>query len=100
MSEPARPLTSRVDSTVMHPELPHRRHRLVLDLHADSIEDICRALSSLAFDIEQDGLTVRTSGGYSDGYHVELTDYGPTFTHERYIAELDEWRRRREASDA
>lgn len=100
MSATARPLTSRVDSTALHPELPQRRHRLVLDLHSDTIEDLCRALSSLAFDIEHDGLTVRTSGSYSGGYQAELTDYGPTFTHERYMAELDEWRRRREASDA
>lgn len=94
-----RPLTARIDAAALQPTLPRRRYRLVLDLHADDLNALCHALLSLAFDIEHDGITVRTSGGYSDGSQAELTDYGPGVTHDRYIAELDEWWRQRRQED-
>lgn len=86
------PLTNRIDATSPHDSPPpKRRWRLVLDLHADTPEEVRRALGGIAHDLREGSTTV-TSGGSDSGYHWELTDYGPEVTHDSYVAALDAWR--------
>lgn len=95
-------LTRRIDSARTE-DVPRRRYRLVLDLEADTIDALSSALTSIDFEMSHpDGpVTMEsTSGGYSSGWHYELTDIGPERTNAEYIKLLTRWRvKRREAID-
>jgi len=54
-------------------DAPKRACRFVLDLEADTQQDIVSALISMAHQIERDEMTQGVSGGYSSGYIYELT---------------------------
>ena len=73
---------------------PKRRHRLKLDLHADSLDDMVSAMEGVLHRIyeAENGrtLTVVTSGSPSAGFHLEHT-VDESMTAERYRAELDAW---------
>ena len=72
-------------------DTPQRRFRLVLDLDADTRDDLDAALTSLSFAVNDETLTQRTSGGYDYGYHVEVIDRGEDVTHDSYVQELARW---------
>jgi hypothetical protein len=76
--------------------VPERRYRLKLDLQADSLDELGRALGQLETDLAIGDLKVtpdRASGGVTYGYHLELTEPHPGRTHEEYADLLDAWRR-------
>lgn len=79
------------------PAPPRRRLRLLLDLGADDLHALCAALNVIANDLDHEGRTERetTSGGYSDGWHLVLTDAGEHVTHDSFVAALNEWREAR-----
>lgn len=74
---------------------PKRRLRLALDLGADDLSTLGAALRSIAHDLEYEDREERetTSGGYSDGYHLELT-CDPAMTGDLFREELEAWRQR------
>lgn len=78
------------------PEPPERRYRLKLDLEADSLDELGRALGQLETDIAIGDLKVtpdRASGGVTYGYHLELTEPHPGRTPEEYRDLLAAWSR-------
>lgn len=90
---------------------PHRKHRMVLKLEADSIDDLSGALTQLALDLDMDDMrgrdwterVDRASGGPSSGYQLDMvTD--PNMDHDTYIQLLNAWldsdRQRRQAERA
>jgi hypothetical protein len=79
---------------------PHRRLRIKVDLEADDIQELTRALDGISLDIERDGREERdvTSGGWGAGYHYSLT-CNPDMTGDLYrdlLAHYVEQRRRKE----
>jgi hypothetical protein len=77
------------------PSLSRRKRacRFVLDLEADTRQDIVNALISMAHQIERDEMTQGVSGGYSSGYIYELSESDrPTHTEwaEKLRAYLDD----------
>ena len=66
---------------------PVRACRFVLDLQADTRQDLADDLYNLARRIERGELTKGLSGGYSSGYIYELTENeGPS--HDEWYAQL------------
>ncbi len=62
-------------------ETPRRACRFVLDLEADTRDDLATALFNLASRMERGELTQGVSGGYSSGYVYELSESDrPTHT--------------------
>ena len=53
---------------------PKRACRLVLDLEADTRDDLASAIYNLAIQLERGELTQGVSGGYSSGYIYELSE--------------------------
>jgi hypothetical protein len=55
--------------------VPHRRHRLVLDLEADSLDELVGVLHYLADEIEVEGRDQRVirASGYSSTYTSTLS---------------------------
>lgn len=76
---------------------PKRRLRLVLDLGADDLEGVYRALRCIADDLSIEGLERRIveSGGYSSGYHLDLSVTDETMTGDRFREELSAWSKAR-----
>ncbi len=70
--------------------IPHRRYRLVLDLHADSLDELSIALRSIDFSVTADGSRNCTTGGCGSGWHYEVTE-DAAMTPEKYRADLDAW---------
>lgn len=90
-------LSRRIDAGYVgtDPAPPRRRYRLVLDAHADTREGLDNLLTNLSLSVYDEALLERTSGGPDSGYHVEVIDHGPEFTHERYVGDLTRWRMER-----
>ena len=66
-------------------DAPKRACRFVLDLEADTRDDLATALYNIASQLERGELTKGVSGGYSSGFIYELVENdGPTH---------DEWAR-------
>lgn len=69
-------------------DVPVRRYSMTLNLGADSMEDLIRALDQLAFDfarhkeLQQNYHMV--SGGPDYGYSLDIA-FDPEMTHERYV---------------
>lgn len=62
-------------------DAPRRACRFVLDLEADTRDDIAAALYNMASQIERGEMTQGVSGGYSSGYIYELSESDhPTHT--------------------
>jgi hypothetical protein len=81
------------EETVTKPVAPKRACRFILDLEADTRQDIVNALISMAHQIERDEMTQGVSGGYSSGYIYELSESDrPTHTEwaEKLRAYLDD----------
>lgn len=79
--------------------IPHRRYRLVLDLEADTLDDLFRELHIIANDGEREGLPSQcTSGGFNAGYELRLGDQGDHVTHDSFIDSLSEWMESRRAA--
>ncbi|WP_020580178.1 hypothetical protein [Actinopolymorpha alba] len=81
------------------PEIPHRRHRLTLDLEADTLDELWHEMHAIAdrLDREQREHAEITSGGYASGYHLRLqTD--PAVTGDLYHASLAEWSKKDRAA--
>ena len=74
-------------------DVPRRAYRLVLDLEADDFLGLCHALESIVLQLEReprlDGAEI-TSGGYSDGWHMEIT-HNDGQTPDGYRKQLTEW---------
>lgn len=93
------PLTDRIDAGRTGEPPPHRRLRLVLDLHADDVGELLRGLASVEqwiAEVDDEGLGAAracTSGGSQSGWHAELTQ-DDKVTHDGYVASLDEWKER------
>jgi hypothetical protein len=82
-------------STLADPErLPHRRLRMELAMHADSLGDACDALRRIADDLRQDGLeTVHRASGQDHASHeVSLEVVDPEMDGGRYRAALKLWK--------
>jgi hypothetical protein len=74
---------------------PHRRHRLRVDLEADSLEVLVGVLHYLADEIEvgeRDDRELRSSG-HSVVYHATLST-DPLQTGDRYRRQRAEWEKR------
>lgn len=78
---------------------PHRRHRLVLDLGADTLPDMCRALENLSLRLQMGQVSKGAWGSPSDGADYEYIE-DPTMDRERYFAESDAWLASRRAAEA
>lgn len=90
-------LTDRIDSFGGDDPPPKRRFRLVLDVGADTLEELSSALTSIDLDIRHpDGPVTwsQTRGGAASGWHWELADAGDEMTHGEYMAALTRWRAR------
>lgn len=55
-------------------DAPKRACRFVLDLEADTRDDLATALFNIASQLERSELTQGVSGGYSSGYIYELSE--------------------------
>lgn len=88
-------LTERLDALRSQEDPPpRRRHRLVLDLHADTLDDLSSALTNIDLAIRsRPDLIASTGGGTNSGVHWELTT-DEAVTHDTYLAELTAWRAR------
>lgn len=73
-------------------QVPHRRLRMTLDLEADSLSELARALIQISTDLEIDGREERNmqSGGVTNGYHLKVT-CNPEMTPKRFADELLAW---------
>ena len=71
---------------------PRRAYELQLTLGADSRDDLCDALRSIAdrIDREQRDAAEITGGSPRVGFHLTIT-YDPTMTSERFHEELQDW---------
>lgn len=78
------------------PEVPHRRYTVEIKIGADTWEDVKRSLDQIAFDLHgrEDGAIDKTSGAPSAGYTV-IGKQDPEMTHERYFADVEAWRAKR-----
>lgn len=80
------------------PELPHRRHRLTINLEADSIREIETALDEIGASLSLDDAKGRdwsgpydvTAGGHGIGWHVRL-ESDLSVTGDDYRTALKEW---------
>ncbi len=80
---------------------PHRRHRFMLNLESDSLEELVGVLHFLADEIEAEGNDSRriTYRGTSSTYEARLrTD--PEQDCERYREQLGKWYRDQERSSS
>lgn len=69
---------------------PVRACRLVLDLQADSREDLLRTLEDIVCRIDRKEMTTGCSGGYNSGYTHEYTENaGPS--HDEYAQQLKDY---------
>ncbi len=72
-----------------HNKKPRRRVVLTLVLGADDRDAMIRSLQSIALEMQRGHLRGdATSGGYSDGYTLRVTE-DPDITHDSYIAAID-----------
>jgi hypothetical protein len=69
-----------------HP--PKRACRFVLDLQADTRQDLADALYNMASSIERGEMTKGVSGGYSSGFTYELVE-NERPTHDEYVQQLN-----------
>lgn len=83
-------------------ETPHRRHRFVLDLEADSLDEVSTTLEQIVTSIalgDIDGDSFRTSGGVHSGYTIAVsTDQDQT--HARYFELVTSWLAERKTAGA
>jgi hypothetical protein len=68
-------------------DAPKRACRFVLDLEADTRQDLAGALFNISSRIERGEMTHGVSGGYSSGYIYELTE-NDTPTHDEWAERL------------
>jgi len=93
-------LTDRIDRSSVNVDDPgpKRRHRLVIDIGADDLEELACALGEIHFRVceavEGRELTMVTSGGVTTGWHLEHT-FDEDMTHDKYFEAVDAWRARR-----
>lgn len=69
---------------------PQRAHHLMLDLGADTEEELLAALKQIALQIQMGKLTTGCCGGYGHGY-VYAYRVNPDMTHDRYVELNDLW---------
>jgi hypothetical protein len=71
---------------------PKRRLTLTLNLQADDMDEMARALRQIAldFDMKPDEYRRSTSGGWASGYDLKV-DVDPEMTGDLYRERLDEW---------
>jgi hypothetical protein len=81
------------------PEIPHRRHQLVLKLEADDMDAMLSALRAIEHDLllkERDHDWNHpvdiTSGGTDSGWHLTI-DSDLTITSDAYRTSLMDWHR-------
>lgn len=67
---------------------PHRACRLVLDLGADTRNDMVSALENIARQLDRGEMTTGVSGGYDSGYSYTYTEAEHP-THAEYIEQLN-----------
>lgn len=72
--------------------VPHRRLRFLLDLEADSLDELNNALRNIGHSLLLDEQEVREvdSGGWASGYHLELT-CDEQMDGDTYRSRLREW---------
>lgn len=79
---------------------PVRRHRIKLDLHADTVDDLIEALGEIQIRLVQhkagDTLNGLCSGGCSSGFSLEHHE-DPTMDSKRYEAALKLYNAREDA---
>lgn len=73
--------------------VPRRAYRLVLDLEADSWDELVSTVDRIGLELVQqpqrEGTEI-TSGGYASGYHMEISHRAGQ-TGDRYRHELMQW---------
>lgn len=77
----------------MNDPAPNRRLHLLLDLHADDLDEIRRVLEQIALDFiiePRENIDNLTSAGWASGHHLTLK-CDPAMDHDKYIAALDAW---------
>lgn len=68
---------------------PGRRFEVTVRISGDTWPDVVQASQGILRHVEVHGPGCSmASGGYSDGYSVEVVE-DPAMTHERYVTELD-----------
>jgi hypothetical protein len=80
-------------------DAPKRACRFVLDLQADTRQDLADALYNMASQIERGEMTSGVSGGYSSGYVYELIENDRP-THDEWARDLRAYLDRRMAAAA
>lgn len=89
------------EEAVTNAYLPRRRLRLLLDLQADSLDELEAALTNIGRDllIEDREERETDSGGWASGYHLELT-CDEDIDGDTYRSRLREWADDRRAKRA
>jgi hypothetical protein len=72
---------------VADPKQPHRACRLLLDLEADSRDELAGALFNMADRISRGEMSRGVSGGYSSGYIYELVE-NESPSHDEFFQQL------------
>lgn len=85
---------------------PRRRFHVLFDAHADTLEDLERAVEEMSHELDvldraEDTLPTveRTVGGVTSGWHLAVRE-DPTMTPERYQADLSAWLAQKRGGDA
>ena len=66
---------------------PMRRYHTIIDVQADDLPSLRRAVERIAQHFAQDAPSVSlVSGGYDSGYWLTFTEY-PEQTHDKYVEE-------------
>ena len=80
-------------------DIPHRRHRLTLDLEADDHDELVNRLHEIGNQIDREERDTAdiTSGGWASGHHLTITT-DPAMTGDRYRDLLAQWSADRRAN--
>lgn len=77
-------------------EAPRRRHRLLIDVQADTPEALRHALDEIAWWADEKGAAASSSdsvmGGGDSGWTV-VGEHRPDVTHDSYFAAIAEWKK-------
>lgn len=80
------------------PPAPHRAHEMILNIGADTREDLVHALNQMIFEIKTGQLTAGCSGAPGAG-SIYAYRHDPAMTHDAYFQQLEEMLERERAED-
>ena len=85
-----RSLLERIDAFAPDNPPPQRRYRIIVDLPADTLDDVADVFDSIDEALRRNTVG-GTSGGVSSGFHWEVAKRDDT-NHDSWWAELQAWR--------